>query len=77
MWVQDRVAKGELTAVKVKGDNNVAGCLTKHAERHKMDAYMKARGVVRRSGRRELCLQRIRSSFCTEFGACRMRTTMF
>ena len=54
LWVQDRVAKGELTVVKVKGENNVADGLTKHVERHKMDAYMKARGVVRKSGRHEL-----------------------
>ncbi len=55
LWCQDRVAKGELTVVKVKGENNVADGLTKHVERHKMGAHMNACGFVRRSGRQEFC----------------------
>ncbi len=56
LWIQDRVAKGEMTADKVKGENHVADGLTKHVERHTMDAHMQACGVVRDSGRRELSL---------------------
>ncbi len=55
LWVQDRVAKGELIAMKLKGESNVADGLTKHVERNKMDEHMKVRGVVRRSGRHEFC----------------------
>ncbi len=40
--------------VRLKGENNVEDGLTKHVERHKMDAYMHACGVVRKSGRQEL-----------------------
>ena len=55
LWVQDRVAKGELEIKKVKGEENVADGVTKHVERAKMDYYMKECGFVRRSGRHELC----------------------
>ena len=55
LWVQDRVARGELTIVKVKGEHNVADGLTKHVDRTKMDEYMKKRGLARRSWRHELC----------------------
>ncbi len=55
LWVQDRVAKGELEIEKVRGEENVADGLTKHVERAKIDHYMKECGFARRSGRRELC----------------------
>ena len=55
LWAQNRVAKGGVTVVKVKGENKVADGLTKHVERHKMDAYVKVCGVARKSGRQELC----------------------
>ena len=54
LWIQDRVAKGELKIVKVKGEESVADGLTKHVDRQKMEQYMKARSIVRRSGRHEL-----------------------
>ena len=54
LWVQDRVAKGELSAVKVKGEENVADGLTKHVDRQKMEQYMEDCRMVRRSGRHEL-----------------------
>ena len=53
LWVQDRVAKGELSVVKVKGEENVADGLTKHVDRQKMEQYMKTCSMVRRSGRHE------------------------
>ncbi len=54
LWVQDRVAKGELKIVKVKGEGNVADGLTKHVDRQNMEQYMKACSIARRSGRHEL-----------------------
>ena len=54
LWVQDRVAKGELKIVKVKEEDNVADGLTKHVDKQKMEQYMKASGIVRKSGRHEL-----------------------
>ena len=57
LWVQDRSAKGELSIVKAKGEENVADGLTKHVERQKMEQYMDACGMVRRSGRHELSPQ--------------------
>ncbi len=54
LWVRDRVAKGELNIIKVKGDNNVADVPTKHVERSKMGERMGSCGFVRRSGRHEL-----------------------
>ena len=55
LGVQDRVTKGELSVVKVKGEENVADGLTKHVDRQKMEQYMEACSMVRRSGRHELC----------------------
>ncbi len=55
LWVQDRVAKGDLQIKKVKCEENVADCLTKHVERAKTDSYVKECGLARRRGRRELC----------------------
>ena len=54
LWVQDRVAKGELKIVKVKGEDNLVDGLTKHVDKQKMEQYMKACGIVRKSGRHEL-----------------------
>ena len=52
--VQDRVATGELSVVNVKGEENVADGLAKHADRQKMDQYVEACNMVRRRGRHEL-----------------------
>ena len=57
LWVQDRVAKGELKIVKVKGEESVADGLTKHVDRQKMEQHREACGMVRRSGRHELSPQ--------------------
>ncbi len=53
LWVQDRVAKGELKIVKVRGEDNVADGLLKHVDKAKMEQYLKACGFVKRSGRHE------------------------
>ncbi len=52
--VQDRVAKGDLKIVNVKREDNVADGLTKHVDEQKMEQYMRACGILRRSGRDEL-----------------------
>ncbi len=52
--VQDRAATGELEIVKVKGEENVADGLKKHVDRQKMEQYMEACGMVRRTDRHEL-----------------------
>ncbi len=54
MWVQDRVNKGELRIVKVKGENNVAHGLTKHVGKSKLEYYMKNCGFIFKDGRHEL-----------------------
>jgi hypothetical protein len=54
LWVQERVAKGELKIVKVRGEDNVADGLTKHVDKQKMEQYLKACGFEKRSGRHEL-----------------------
>ncbi len=55
LWVQDRVAEGEVSAVKVKGEKNVADTLTKHADWQQMEQYMEACSMVRRSDGHEFC----------------------
>ena len=54
LWIQERVARGDIWIQKVRGEDNVADGLTKHVDRQKMDQYMKECGFVRRSGRHEL-----------------------
>ncbi len=53
LLAQDRVARGELSIVKVKREENVADRLTKHVGRQKMEHYVEACGMVRWSGRHE------------------------
>ncbi len=48
------MAKGELKIVNVKGDENVADGLTKHADGQTIEQYLKACGIVRRSAGHEL-----------------------
>ena len=54
LWVQEKVNRGELTIVKVKGEDNVADGLTKHVGRAKMDKYMAMCGIRFAKGRHEL-----------------------
>ncbi len=51
--VQDRVAKGELKIVRVKGEDNVADGLTMHVGKQQMEQYMKTCEIVRKSERHE------------------------
>ena len=40
LWVQDKVASGELMISKVRGDENVADALTKYVERGILEKHM-------------------------------------
>ncbi len=55
MWVPERVRRGELPIVKVRGKENVADGLTKHVERGKIEMHMQKCGFVLCDGRQELC----------------------
>ncbi len=57
--MQDRVARVEfkIVKVKVKGKENAADGLAKHVDTHKIEQDLKACGMVRRSGRRDLSPQ--------------------
>ncbi len=50
-WVQERICRGEVSIIKVRGEDNFA----KHVERSKMEMYMEKCGFARREGRHELC----------------------
>ncbi len=52
-----RVRRGELSIIKVRGEENVADCLTKHVERNNMEKYMSECGFGLRDGRHDLCPQ--------------------
>ncbi len=67
LWVQDRVATGELKILNAKGEENVPDGLTKRVGRQKMEQYVVACGILRRSGRRELSPQ-LGGSVCVFFG---------
>ncbi len=54
LWLQDRVAKGELKVKKVKGEDDIADILTKRVNRHLLDKRMESAGYERRSGRHRL-----------------------
>ncbi len=42
LWVQEeKVRRGELSIIKVKGGDNVDEGLAKHADRNKLEKYMK------------------------------------
>ena len=51
LWLQDRVAKGELQVKKVRGEDNLADILTKHVGRETLDKHMTSAGYERRTGR--------------------------
>jgi hypothetical protein len=55
LWVQERVRSGELSIIKVRGENNVADGLAKHVDRSNMEMHMERGGFVRRGGRHEFC----------------------
>ena len=54
LWIQERVARGDIMIEKVRGEDNVADGLTKHADKQKLDQFMSECGFEKRSGRHEL-----------------------
>jgi hypothetical protein len=54
LWIQERVAKGDIVIEKVRGEDNVADGLTKHVDKAKMEQFMKECGFVKKEGRHEL-----------------------
>ena len=54
LWIQERVARGDIMIEKVRGEDNVANGLTKHVDKQKMDQFMSECGFEKRSGRHEL-----------------------
>ncbi len=57
LWVQEKVRRGEMSVIKVKGEDNVADGLTKHVDRSKLGKCMNEYGFTFRDGRHELCPQ--------------------
>ncbi len=57
LWMQDQVAKGQLSIVKVKSEENVSDGVTTHVYRPKTEQCVEAWGMVRRSVRREFSPQ--------------------
>ena len=54
LWIQDKVAKGEIELVKVPGNVNVADALTKAIESDKLKWHMEKVMLEVKSGRHEL-----------------------
>ena len=54
LWIQERVARGDIIIEKVRGEDNVVDGLTKHVDKQKMDQFMSECGFEKRSGRHEL-----------------------
>ena len=55
LWVQERVAKGELIIKKARGEDNLADGLTKHVSREILDRRIANMGFAVRFGKRPLC----------------------
>ena len=54
LWLQDRVAVGEIEIMKVKGEVNLADALTKHVEADKLGKHNQWVGLEIRGGRHEI-----------------------
>ena len=54
LWIQDKVAKGEIELVKIPGNENVADALTKAIESEKITWHMSRVNLHLKSGRHEL-----------------------
>ncbi len=55
LWIQEKVQRGELSIIKVRGEDNVADGLTKHVDLSKLEKYMNECGYTFRDGRHDLC----------------------
>ena len=54
LWIQERVAKGQISIRKVAGEDNLSDILTKHVDRKLLDKHLESIGLERRPGRHEL-----------------------
>ena len=54
LWIQDRVARGDVRVRKVKGDKNPADTLTKHVDGSKLRSHMMQVGMSVFPGRHRL-----------------------
>ncbi len=54
LWLQEKVARGDLEIRKVRGEENVADALTERVSRDILDRRLAAAGFERRSGRHPL-----------------------
>ena len=54
LWLQDRVAVGEIEIVKVKGENNLADALTKHVEGDELRKHCAWVGIAISKDRHEI-----------------------
>ena len=57
LWVQEKVAKGEIEIRKVGTEANVADILTKHVEREKLDRHLATMGYLREQGHNDITLR--------------------
>ena len=54
LWIQERVARGDISIKKIPGDENLSDILTKHVDRKTLDKHLTGIGLMRRTGRHEL-----------------------
>jgi len=54
VWIQDRVARGDLVIEKVNGKENIADILTKHVDAEDIRVHMHRTGQVIAEGRHEI-----------------------
>ena len=54
LWIQERVARGDISIKKVPGEENLSDILTKHVDRKTLDKHLEGIGLMRRTGRHEL-----------------------
>ncbi len=54
LWIQERVARGDIRLKNVAGEDNLADILTKHVDRKLLDKQIKGIGLWRRDGRHPL-----------------------
>jgi precorrin-3B methylase len=54
LWVQEKVANGEVSIKKVAGTENLADILTKHVDRNILDRHLRSMGFERCIGRHSI-----------------------
>ena len=54
LWVQDRVARGDIELVKVGTEENIADAMTKYLDRIVLDKHTCKMGLVSETGRHKI-----------------------